>query len=120
MLYQLLHAISRQRTSDECAPFLRAADIAHVHDRPTTQEEIRAAQKRVKCGKAAGIDGIPSDVTRNLSALVHVMTELTAVMFQFAVYPSAWGVSVVKRLLKPSHAALHQRALLLSCELRNF
>lgn len=52
-------------------------------------------------GKAAGIDGIPSYVLRNLLAFSIIMTLLSTVLLKYGVYPLAWGTALVRAFLKP-------------------
>ena len=55
----------------------------------------------MKPGKAAGEDGIPSDVIRNLPMLTLIMQSLFTIMLTHGVYPFAWGSALLRALLKP-------------------
>ena len=74
----------------------------HINCEPVvTYAEAEECRRHIKVGKAAGPDGIPSDVVHNLPALTVVMHLLFSVMLRFGVYPLAWGVGLVRAILKP-------------------
>jgi len=74
----------------------------HIASEPRVAfKEAEECRKQVKPGKAAGKDGVPSDVIQNLPALTLVMHLVFSIMFTHAVYPVAWGTSLLRALLKP-------------------
>ena len=74
----------------------------HVNCEPAiTYEETEECRVNVRPGKAAGPDGVPSDVIRNLPALSTLMHLLFSLMFRFGVYPLCWGSAIIRAILKP-------------------
>ena len=67
-----------------------------------TDEEVEAGRKRLRPGRSPGLDGIPTDVIKNLDCLLPICTLLFAVMFRFAVYPKALGIAIIRSILKPN------------------
>ena len=74
----------------------------HIDCEPgVTLKEAEECRKRVKPGKAAGPDGILSDVVRRLPALTVLVHLLFTLMLRFGVYPLVRGTALVRAILKP-------------------
>ena len=72
---------------------------------PFTAAEFEFGSNRIKSGKAAGADGLPPEAILRLSCLNAVMPLLCNIICKFCVYPTAWGASLVRALLKPGKPA---------------
>jgi hypothetical protein len=73
----------------------------HPH---VTKEALESVLKTVRRGKAAGIDGMRSDVLcdlRSVPAFVDALYVLVNVMIQYGFWPSEWNKVLIYPLLKP-------------------
>ena len=66
-----------------------------------SQHEVRLARARIRSGRAAGHDGVPPDVLRGLPCLLPFAHMLFNVILRTTVYPTAWGIGLIRSLLKP-------------------
>ena len=82
--------------------------------------ELQAAAKRLRPGRAPGIDGVPADVISRLQGLLHVVTLLFSIMLKFSVYPATLGTAIIRGILKPGkprNLASSLRGIRLLCSL---
>jgi hypothetical protein len=80
---------------------LRQKPLSELSMQDIAPIEAEEARKRVKGGKAAGVDGLPSDVIVNLSCLSTVVPLLFSWVARTITYPKAWGIGLIRALLKP-------------------
>jgi hypothetical protein len=76
-------------------------DFAHPH---VSREDIEAVLKKIERGKAAGIDGMRSDVLcdlRVVPAFVDTLFTLINVMIHTGFWPTEWNQVLIAPLLKP-------------------
>ena len=79
---------------------LRSTDPSGTN--PTsTEAEVNCAFKRLRSGRACGIDGIPSEVVTNIPSILPIVTLLFSVMLRLAVYPKVFGTALIRAILKP-------------------
>ena len=83
---------------------LREHSPATFTNEPVSTAEVKAAAKRLRPGRAPGIDGIPSDIISRLQGMLNVITMLFSIMLKFSVYPTALGVALIRGILKSGKA----------------
>jgi len=66
-----------------------------------TLDEVRKIISEAKVGKAAGIEGIPNEVLKNLMSIEMLFTFFNKV-FQAGITPSLWKLGIIKPLPKGS------------------
>jgi hypothetical protein len=70
-------------------------------DNPITENEVKAALKNLKAGKAEGLDGICGELLKHASsAIVPFLTKLFNKMFNMGYFPALWSQSVIFPLHK--------------------
>eukprot|EP00732_Lithocolla_globosa_P003935 Lithocolla_globosa_v1_NODE_3375_length_1687_cov_19.176471.p2 type:complete len:129 gc:universal NODE_3375_length_1687_cov_19.176471:1502-1116(-) len=81
-------------------------------NRAVTVAELRAALKRVKRGKAAGLDGIPGELLRLLPdvALGRILNLFNCILLSCTV-PAQWWLSTVTLILKPGKNSSYSPAI---------
>ncbi len=72
---------------------------------PCTEHEIETAALQGKSGRSPGHDGIPGDTVIGLPCLLPELCLIFTVMFRSCVYPTLWGIGLVRSLLKPGKPA---------------
>ena len=80
---------------------LRESSLPIGLEPDVSMHEAEYGRILTKTGKAAGIDGIPSDAIRNLSVLTPVMCALFSLMLRMCIYPTSWGMALVRAIVKP-------------------
>ena len=81
--------------------WLRCSNLSEGAEPAVLHDEAEKSRVKMRPGKAAGKDGIPSDVIRNLPSLTLPLHMLFTLIVKFGVYPVDWGVALVRALLKP-------------------
>eukprot|EP00973_Karenia_brevis_P054323 7547789-Karenia_brevis.AAC.1 len=66
-----------------------------------TIREVAEAANYIKTGRSAGHDGIPSDIIRECKPLFMSVYLIFNMMLRSCVYPSQWGIALIRSLLKP-------------------
>lgn len=92
---------SHSEPAEQWISELRAPEMSTEAALPISLNETRGARNRLRMGRAAGCDGIPTDVLRNLSCLITFAHLLFNALIKYSVYPTAWGIGVIRCLLKP-------------------
>ena len=95
----------QSRSAEQWVASLRDATPEDTTMTPFSPEEIKASRDRVKKGRAAGADGIPSDALHHLPCLVIFAQLLFNIIARSAVYPTSWGIGLIRSLLKPGKPA---------------
>ena len=85
--------------------WLRAIPPDTISMSAVSEKEAADARKRLKGNRSPGEDGIPADVLKNLGCLLEVSTLLFSVLTQSLIYPSRWGLGLIRALLKPGKPA---------------
>ena len=70
-------------------------------DAPITTEEVAKGIKNLKTGKAAGPDGIGSEILKSsLPVIINFLTQLCNHIFQFGMFPVEWTKSILVPIFK--------------------
>ena len=76
-------------------------DVSEEDDFPILQEEVEAAIKSLKNGKAAGIDNIPAELIKHGgSAVIDILTRICNKIWQTGEWPTPWTQSLIIMLPK--------------------
>ena len=82
-----------------------AAETAETYvpelDNPITEDEVREAINKLKCGKASGLDNVCGEFLKQASHLiVPFLTKLFNKLYDSSLFPSDWCKSVIIPLFK--------------------
>jgi len=76
-------------------------DNEHVFNRPISEEEVMLAFRKLKCNKAAGPDGVISELLKNAGQFIlPFFVRFFNVLFDKGVYPQSWCESIILPLYK--------------------
>ena len=81
---------------------LNRASINTNMSKPISREEILAALKKAKNGKAFGHDGVPTECLRN-DPVIQYLVVLFNKCFEAGLTPSVWNVGIISPILKPGN-----------------
>lgn len=87
--------------SEQWVEWLRSLPSEQISSSPVTPTEVSSSRQRLRTGRTSGADGIPAEVLKNLPCLSEVATLLFSVSMHYAIYPTSWGIAVVRSLLEP-------------------
>ena len=80
---------------------LNSQDSSEVDDFPILREEVEAAIKSLKNGKAAGVDNIPAELIKNGgTTVIDILTTICNKIWKTGEWPTPWTQSLIITLPK--------------------
>ena len=85
----------------ELPTFDQLEEPDHILNTAITEEEVKYAIKKLKCGKASGLDGVNAEMLKLCGEeVILFLTSLFNVIFEEGTYPQEWAKAIIIPLHK--------------------
>lgn len=93
-------AISESENDDTTSDLLSVTDKSRVIlDRPFNENDVHAALRKLKTNKAAGLDGIPSEICK-FGGIKNTLVDLFNAIAQAGYIPKEWKTAIILPIYK--------------------
>ena len=79
----------------DASQFDNSEESDHFLNEEITELEVQKAIKKLKCGKACGLDGITAEMLKAGQDVVLFLTRVFTVLFEKGIYPQDWAKAFV-------------------------
>lgn len=110
-VHEELWTDTRNSEAMDFVNYLRSCPMSGPLLPETSMAEVKSAADRLRCGRAAGYDGLSTDSWCKMHSVLLLMSKLFSLVLRSGVYPTSWGISLIASLLKPGKPATSAASL---------